>query len=50
MLRQQIEWAQELAGLIAADSRFEVVAPVPFSVVCFRYRGSDDDQNRSWIA
>ena len=46
MLRQQIEWAQKLAKLIAADPRFEVVAPVPFSVVCFRFKGSDDDQKK----
>ena len=45
MLREHIEWAKKLAGLIAADPRFEVVAPVPFSVVCFRYRGSDE-QNK----
>jgi aromatic-L-amino-acid decarboxylase len=48
MLRQHIEWAQKLAALIQTDPahRFEVVAPVPFSVVCFRYRGTDD-QNRA---
>ena len=46
MLRQQIEWAQRLAKLISADHRFEVVAPVPFSVVCFRFKGSDDDQKQ----
>ena len=45
MLREHIQWARRLADLIAADPRFEVVAPVPFSVVCFRYRGSDD-QNK----
>jgi aromatic-L-amino-acid decarboxylase len=48
MLRQHIQWAQDFAALIKADRerRFEVVAPVPFSVVCFRYRGSDE-QNRA---
>jgi aromatic-L-amino-acid/L-tryptophan decarboxylase len=46
MLRHQIEWAQRLAKLIAADPRFEVVAPVPFSVVCFRLKGSEDDQKQ----
>jgi aromatic-L-amino-acid/L-tryptophan decarboxylase len=41
MLRQHIQWARDFAALIAADPqrRFEVVAPVPFSVVCFRFRG-----------
>jgi aromatic-L-amino-acid decarboxylase len=57
MLRRHIEWAQKFAALLATDPahRFEVVAPVPFSVVCFRYRGSPqrddagriDDQNRA---
>lgn len=48
MLRQHIQWAQDFAALIKADPerRFEVVAPVPFSVVCFRYRGTDE-QNRA---
>jgi aromatic-L-amino-acid decarboxylase len=56
MLRQHIQWAQDFAALITADPerRFEVVAPVPFSVVCFRFRGPShadpktvDDQNRA---
>jgi aromatic-L-amino-acid decarboxylase len=28
------------------DEAWEVVAPRPFSVVCFRLRGSDDDNAR----
>src|SRR5689334_22551384 len=41
MLHQHIQWAKDFAALIEADpqQRFQVVAPVPFSVVCFRYRG-----------
>ncbi|MGE5321556.1 MAG: pyridoxal phosphate-dependent decarboxylase family protein [Actinomycetota bacterium] len=41
MLRRHIQWARDFAALITNDPehRFEVVAPVPFSVVCFRYRG-----------
>jgi aromatic-L-amino-acid/L-tryptophan decarboxylase len=41
MLRQHIQWAHDFARLIETDPqrRFEIVAPVPFSVVCFRYRG-----------
>jgi len=31
---------------VDADARWERVAPVPFSTVCFRFRGSDD-QNRA---
>ena len=29
-----------------ADPLFERVAPVPFSVVCFRYKGTDDENRR----
>ena len=46
ILRSHMEWARRLAQQIQADQRFEVVAPVPFSVVCFRYKGSDDDNRR----
>ncbi len=45
-LRSHIRWARELADEIDADPRFERVAPVPFSVVCFRYRGSDEENRR----
>jgi aromatic-L-amino-acid/L-tryptophan decarboxylase len=41
MLRSHIEWAQKLAALVDAHPSFERVAPSPFSVVCFRYIGSD---------
>ena len=43
MLRAHIRWAQELAVLVDSHPQFERVAPVPFSVVCFRYRGSDQE-------
>ena len=46
ILRSHIEWAQELAQAIRADERFEVVAPTPLSVVCFRVRGSDERNRR----
>jgi aromatic-L-amino-acid decarboxylase len=42
-LRQHIAWAQKLAALVETDPRFEVSAPHPFSVVCFRYQGSDEE-------
>lgn len=45
ILRNHIAWAKELACVIDADSRFEVAAPARFSLVCFRFRGSDE-QNR----
>jgi aromatic-L-amino-acid/L-tryptophan decarboxylase len=43
MLRSHILWAQQFAALVDADPRFERVAPVPFSVVCFRYKGTDQE-------
>ena len=48
LLRAHIAWAQELATWITADERFEVSAPHPFSVVCFRYKGTDED-NRALL-
>jgi len=41
ILRRHMEMARDLAAQIAADPRFELAAPVLFSLVCFRYRGSD---------
>jgi aromatic-L-amino-acid decarboxylase len=45
VLRSHIAMAQEFAAWVDADARFERVAPAPFSVVCFRYKGSDE-QNK----
>lgn len=46
LIRSHIAWAQELAEWIDADPRFERVAPVPFSTVCFRLRGGNDANRR----
>ena len=48
IIRSHIRYAQKLANLIRAHPDFEVAAPTPFSLVCFRYRGSDD-QNRALL-
>ena len=40
-IRDHVAWAQELAATIAADDRFELCAPVPLSLICFRRKGSD---------
>ena len=45
LIRSHIGWTRELAAEIDSDPRFERPAPAPFSVVCFRYRGTDE-QNR----
>lgn len=40
-IRHHVEIARELADRLAADERFELVAPVPFSLVCFRHVAGD---------
>ena len=44
MLRRHMALARELAEWIGSDPGFEVMAPVPFGLVCFRWRpaGLDD--------
>ena len=42
-IRQHVALAQAFADWVRADERFELVAPVPLNLVCFRYRGSDAD-------
>jgi aromatic-L-amino-acid decarboxylase len=46
MVRSHVRMAQDLAREIAAEPRFEITAPHPFSVVCFRYRGTDDENRQ----
>lgn len=48
IIRTHIGYAQKLADLIRSHPDFEVAAPTPFSLVCFRYRGSDED-NRALL-
>src|SRR5271157_4937459 len=45
-VRQHVNLAQSFAQWVRHDERFEVVAPVPLNLVCFRYRGSDDENQR----
>ena len=45
-VRRHVALAHEFAQWVKSDDRFEVVAPVPLNLVCFRYRGSDDDNQR----
>jgi aromatic-L-amino-acid decarboxylase len=40
-IRSCVALAREFASWVRADERFEVVAPHPFSLVCFRLRASD---------
>jgi aromatic-L-amino-acid decarboxylase len=40
--REHLRLARLFASWVDGDSRFERVAPVPFSVVCFRLREADE--------
>jgi aromatic-L-amino-acid decarboxylase len=44
-IRSSVAIAQRFAGWVRADERFEIAAPHPFSLVCFRLRGSSDAPN-----
>lgn len=43
LIRSHIRYAQKLAESIRQHPDFEVSAPTPFSLVCFRYRGSNEE-------
>jgi aromatic-L-amino-acid decarboxylase len=52
-IRTGVGLAQRFAEWVRADERFEVVAPHPFSLVCFRLRGddpADDAANEELLA
>jgi len=40
-IRRHVELAQEFAGWVGEDRRFELAAPAPLNLVCFRHRGGD---------
>jgi aromatic-L-amino-acid decarboxylase len=42
LIREHVRLAQLFASLVGADPEWEVVAPHPFSTVCFRHRHSDN--------
>jgi len=43
VIREHIRLGKLFASLVETDSRFEIVAPVPFSSVCFRLKSSDEE-------
>jgi aromatic-L-amino-acid decarboxylase len=45
-VRQHVALAQEFAGWVEADKDFELAAPVPLNLVCFRHRQGDDANQR----
>jgi aromatic-L-amino-acid decarboxylase len=40
-VRRHVALAQELARWVEADARFELAAPAPLNLVCFRHRAGD---------
>ena len=41
-IRRHVELAQQFARGIEASQQFELAAPAPLNLVCFRHRGGDD--------
>ncbi len=41
-IRQHVELAQQFAQWVRDDKRFELAAPVPLNLVCFRNKAGDD--------
>jgi aromatic-L-amino-acid decarboxylase len=46
MIRRHVSLAQEFAGWVDEDPAFEMAAPVPLALVCFRHVGGDDVNQR----
>jgi aromatic-L-amino-acid decarboxylase len=40
-VRRHVELAQKFAGWVKNDPRFELAAPAPLNLVCFRHKGGD---------
>ena len=45
-IRRHVELAQEFAAWVREDDRFELAAPVPLNLVCFRHRDGDETSRR----
>jgi aromatic-L-amino-acid/L-tryptophan decarboxylase len=45
-VRRHIALAQQFAGWVTASDRFELAAPVPLNLVCFRHGGGDEVNRR----
>jgi aromatic-L-amino-acid decarboxylase len=42
LIRRHVELAQQFARWVSEDSRFELAAPAPLNLVCFRLRAGDE--------
>ncbi len=45
-IRRHVDLAQQFAKWVEGDDRFELAAPAPLNLVCFRYRGGDESNQR----
>lgn len=45
-IREHVRLGQQFAGWIKSDPRFELAAPVPLNLVCFRLRSGDNDNQQ----
>jgi len=45
-VRRHIELAQQFASWVQADKNFELAAPAPLNLVCFRHRSGDETNQR----
>ncbi len=45
-VRRHVEMAQQVAEWVKRDNRFELAAPAPLNLVCFRHRGGDESNQR----
>jgi aromatic-L-amino-acid decarboxylase len=45
-IREHVKLAQEFSEWLREDERFELAAPVTFSLVCFRHRGGEEANQR----
>jgi aromatic-L-amino-acid decarboxylase len=45
-VREHVRLAQQFAAWVRNDSRFELAAPVPLNLICFRLRSGDADNQK----
>lgn len=45
-VRRHVELAQKFLEWVKQDERFEVAAPAPLNLVCFRHRGGDENNEK----
>lgn len=45
-VRRHVQLAQRFLGWVRQHGHFEVITPAPLNLVCFRYRGSDEQNQR----